>query len=120
MLLKFGFGGKWHGWMPKCISTASFAVLVNGSPSRLFKAHRGIQQGGPLSPFLFTIVLEALGSLLVKLREVGVITGFEISRKREAVSHLQFDDDTILFRSTKRDEILALKKNFEVLCWCPI
>lgn len=52
---------------------------------------------------------------MVKPREVGVITGFDVSQNGEAISHLQFADDTILFRSAKRDEILALKKNFEVI-----
>lgn len=45
----------------------------HGSPSRLFKASRGIQQGFPLSSFLFTLVAEALGVLLVKAKDTGLI-----------------------------------------------
>lgn len=60
MLRKFGFGDTWRGWMRECILTTSFFVLVNGSPSRLFKVSRGIWQGDSLSPLLFTIVVEAL------------------------------------------------------------
>ena len=110
MLLKFGFGETWLRWMHECISTTSFSVLVNGSPSKLFKISRGIRQGDPLSPFLFTIVVEALSSLLVKAREMGVISGFVASRNGEVITHLQFADDTILFSSTKREEIMALKR----------
>lgn len=43
MLLKFGFGDTWQEWMGECNSTTSFSVLVNGSPSKLFKASRGIR-----------------------------------------------------------------------------
>lgn len=96
--------------MHECISITSFSVLVNGSPSKLFKASRGIQQGDALSPFLFTIVVEAISSLLVKAREMGVISGFQASRSGEVISHLQFVDDTLLFSLTKREEIMALKR----------
>ena len=96
MLIRFRFGETWCRWMYECISTTSFSVLVNGSPSKLFKGSRGIQQGYPLSPFLFTIVVDDLSSLLVKAREMGVISGFEASRNGEVITHLQFEDDTIL------------------------
>lgn len=98
MLIIFGFGETWRRWMHECISTTSFSVLVNGSPSKLFKGSRGIRQGDPLSPFLFMIVVEALSSLLVKVREMGVVSGFEASRNEEVITYLQFAVDTILFR----------------------
>lgn len=60
----------------KSISSTSFSVLVNGSPSRLFQALRGLRQGDPLSPFLFTIVAEALGTLLLKAKDLGLVRGF--------------------------------------------
>ena len=110
MLFKFGFGGIWRGWIHDCIST-TFSVLVNGSPSKFFKASRGIRQGDPLSLFLFTIVEEALISLLlVKAKDVGLIGGFEMGRSGEVITHFQFTDYTILFSSSRRDEILALRK----------
>lgn len=37
MLFQFGFGETWQKWIHECISTTSFSVLVNGSPSKLFK-----------------------------------------------------------------------------------
>ena len=67
----------------------------------MFHASRGIRQGDPLSPILFKIVMEALSTLLLRAREMGVISGFEFIPNGEAISHLQFADDTVLFRSTK-------------------
>lgn len=110
MLLRFGFRETWRRWIREYITTTSFFVLVNGFPSKLFNAFRGIRQGDPLSPFLFTIVVEALSILLVKARDMGVISGFEVSRNGEAISHLQLADDTILFSSTKIEEILSMKR----------
>ena len=55
-------------------------------------------------------MVQELSVLLVKARELGVIHGFEINHGGEAITHLQFSDDSILFSSTKREEILALKR----------
>lgn len=58
------------------ISSSSFPILVNGSPSRLFKASRGLRQGDPLSCFLFTMVAEAMSALLMKAKDIEIIWGF--------------------------------------------
>ena len=42
-------------WIMGCLSTANFAVLINGTPSNFFTATRGIRQGCPLSPLLYLV-----------------------------------------------------------------
>lgn len=54
--------------------------------------------------------MEALSVFLVRAKELGEIHGFEKDRGGEAITHLQFADDTILFNSTRREELLALKR----------
>ncbi|RVW30380.1 Transposon TX1 uncharacterized 149 kDa protein [Vitis vinifera] len=36
VMQKMGFGEKWAGWIRWCISTASFSVMINGSPAGFF------------------------------------------------------------------------------------
>jgi hypothetical protein len=42
-----------------CISSVRFSVMINGNPSTFFNSSHGLQQGDPLSQFLFVIVMEA-------------------------------------------------------------
>ena len=45
VMQKMGFWDKWVGWISWCISTASFSVLINGSPTGFFQSTRGLRQG---------------------------------------------------------------------------
>ena len=72
VLGKMGFGSKWINWIRWCISTATFSVLVNGTPTGFFQSSRGLRQGDPLSPFLFVIGMEALSCLIDR----AVVGGF--------------------------------------------
>ena len=74
---------------------------MNGSPSLLFNALRGLRQGDPLFPFLFSIMVKALSALFSKAKDCSFTEGFEVGRGVEVITHLQFADDTILFSSSR-------------------
>lgn len=117
MLRRMGFGVTWRGWIHQCISTTASSVQINGSPTKLFKAYKGIQQGDPLSPFLFTIVVEALSLLLVKARELGMISGFEMSvvEKESPACNLQIIPFFLVLPRGKK--LWLYEESFDVFSW---
>ena len=96
-----GFSPRWRTWMRCYLSTVSYAVLVSGNAKGWVKATRGLRQGDPLSPFLFTIIADVLSRML-RAEERSMLEGFTVGRNRTRVSHLQFADDTIFFLTLVR------------------
>ena len=109
VLEKKGFSPIWRKWMRGCLSTVSFAVLVNGNAKGWVKASRGLRQGDPLSPFLFTIVTNVLSRMMLTTEERSLLEGFRVGRNRTRVSRLQFANDTIFFSNTYEEELQTLK-----------
>ncbi|KAJ9674188.1 hypothetical protein PVL29_023628 [Vitis rotundifolia] len=109
VLEKKGFSPRWRKWMSGCLSSVSYAVLVNGNAKGWVKAFRGLRQGDPLSPFLFTLVADVLSRMLLRAEERNLLEGFRVGRNRTRVSHLQFADDTIFFSNTREEELQTLK-----------
>lgn len=62
-----------------CIST-TFAIMVNESPSSFFKTSRGLRQGDPLSLLLLIAVIEGLNKMLLRVRELELFTGSNVSK----------------------------------------
>ena len=86
-----------------------FIWLVNGNAKGWVKASRGLRQGDPLSPFLFTIVADVLSRMMLRAEERSLLEGFRVGRNRTRVSHLQFADVTIFFSNSCAKELQTLK-----------
>lgn len=60
--------------------------------------------------FLFTIVAEWLNAFLFKAKDRGLIGGFEVDRGEEAIAYLQFANNTIIFSSSRWEDVVVLKR----------
>uniref|UniRef100_A0A453J308 Uncharacterized protein n=1 Tax=Aegilops tauschii subsp. strangulata TaxID=200361 RepID=A0A453J308_AEGTS len=59
-LRHLGFGTRWCEWISILLSTASTRVLLNGTPGPPIAHAQGLRQGDPVSPMLFTLVIDKL------------------------------------------------------------
>ena len=109
-LIAFGFDHNWVRWVMALVTSSSFSILVNGSPSETFIPTRALRQGDPLSPFLFILMMEGLGQSIKHAKEVGKIKGLQLSKNGQALSHQQFVDETMLQRIPTVKEPLAYKQ----------
>ncbi|WMV20737.1 hypothetical protein MTR67_014122 [Solanum verrucosum] len=92
--VQIGFGRRWIKWIEFCIKT------------------RGLRQGDPLSPFLFIIAMEGLGSLMRRAATNNWIKGFSIKNRNNEimeVTHLLFADDTVVFCEAEQEQICYLR-----------
>ena len=71
-----------------CLITSTFPVIVNGKPKNLVCGERGVRQGDPLSPFLFTLVAGSLSHLIFRAVVSGLTRGVKVGSKGVVVSHL--------------------------------
>lgn len=106
VLERKGFRWRWRGWIQRCLKSTCFAVIINGKPKSWFTASRGLKQGDPLSPFLFTLATDIMSRMLSKGVDRGFIEGLRVGRGEGLmVSHLQYADDAIMFTSANLDSL---------------
>ena len=91
-------------------------VLINGTPSSFFQISRGLQQGCPLSPVLFLLIIEGLSKMIDAVKKYGKIDGLKIYRTL-MLTHLIFVDDVLLFGAGKHTSWEEFHKILSTL-WC--
>ncbi|KAA3471353.1 reverse transcriptase [Gossypium australe] len=109
VMLKMGFTERWIALVMKCVSTASYAVNINGIRGRVFHPTRGLRQGDPFNPYLFLICSEGLSALIRKAVDERIIKGVKTSRRGPEISHLLFADDCLLFGESIKEQVIVLK-----------
>ncbi|KAM1939411.1 hypothetical protein ACFX13_027258 [Malus domestica] len=108
IMAKLGFAPLFCKWIKACISTVSFSIVINGTPTGFIVPRRGLRQGDPLSPFLFLLCTEGLLVLLRKGLEQGALHGFKFMPMGTPLTHLFFADDSVVFGNATVDDVRAV------------
>lgn len=98
------------------MSSAYFSVLVNGSFYGFFPSTQGIRQGDPLSPALFTILLDLLSRILSRAEHEGKISSVKTAQTAPRVSHLMYADDLVIYCKIDLEETIEIKNCLDLYC----
>ncbi|XP_074278502.1 uncharacterized protein LOC141602090 [Silene latifolia] len=111
MLTFLNFPLKFIDLVMECITTASYSVVLNGEVFGHFKGAKGLRQGDPLSPLLYTIAMEYLSRIL-KHTTSTMPFKFHLMCSQLKLSHLMFVDDLLLFCKGDVNSIMILLRSF--------
>lgn len=79
-----------------CVTTVSYRFSINGTPSKILKAKRGLRQGDPMSPLLFVLIMEYFHRVLQSLSRVPNFN-FHPKCEKMKIINLCFADDILMF-----------------------
>jgi hypothetical protein len=110
-----GFGIQMTNWVMSCVTSSSFAILLNSEAIDFFRSGRGLRQGCPLSPLLFIMVMEGLSLLLKNNIGEGKLSGIKVSRLIN-ILHLLFVDDVLIMTKDSLHEWIEISKIINLFC----
>lgn len=107
-LLAYGFHPTWTARIMTLVKGDSYKLKVNGFLSPPFTPGRGLRQGDPLSPYLFGLATDVLSFRLTQALQEGKIEGFRFTPHSQALTHLFFVDDSLLFAEATVREAMSI------------
>ncbi|KAJ9536686.1 LOW QUALITY PROTEIN: hypothetical protein OSB04_un000159 [Centaurea solstitialis] len=118
LLDEFGFHPAFNKWIAEMIQSPSYSLALNGGSFGFFKGARGIRQGDPISPYLFTLVMEGFSLILKKCIRESHAFRFHANCEELNITHLCFADDLFVFTYGDVDSVRTLKKALELFRHC--
>jgi hypothetical protein len=116
ILRNFGFNDIFVGWIMECVTSVSYALLINGGKTKSFIPSRGLRQGDPLSPYLFILSQDILSRIIENQFNGGGLSGVKASIGSPAITHVMYADDIVIFSKATRNEASNLNHCIEKYC----
>ncbi|GJW05389.1 RNA-directed DNA polymerase, eukaryota, reverse transcriptase zinc-binding domain protein [Tanacetum coccineum] len=110
IMKNFGFHDKFIGWVMTCVSSAAFSICLNGERHGYFKSGRGLRQGDPMSPYLFTLVMEVLTLMVQRRIERDNQFKYHWGCKEIKLAQLCFANDLLMLCNGDYKSVEILKK----------
>jgi hypothetical protein len=91
-----GFSSKWCSWIEQVVTKGSVGIKINGIGHN-FQTKKCVRQGDPLSPILFSLIVDMLAILISRSKDLGHVSGVVPHLVNDGLSILQYVDGTIIF-----------------------
>jgi len=109
MLIQMGMKLIMMNWIMRCIYSAFFVFLINGSLSDFFGSSCRLRQGCLISHFLFLLVVEGIRKLIRNARRTSELWEHQVSPS-ESLFHLLFVDDVSMFCVDSLHEFQSIRR----------
>nr|GEX93710.1 RNA-directed DNA polymerase, eukaryota, reverse transcriptase zinc-binding domain protein [Tanacetum cinerariifolium] len=113
LLKQFRFHPKMILWLMVCIRTANFSINVNGKSCSFFQGGRGLRQGDPLSPYLFTLDMEFFTLIMERNVKKTIGVTYHFGCKSLDITHICFADDLLVFSHGNPVYVKVIKDSLE-------
>ncbi|XP_074304745.1 putative mitochondrial protein AtMg01250 [Silene latifolia] len=94
-----------------CVKSTSFSLCLNGSTFGYFKGQRGLRQGDPISPLIFTLCMDYLTRMINYATEKWPFQYHPLCKGLK-LNHLMFADDLLMFCKGNAQSIMLLIRAF--------
>lgn len=95
--------------MKQVLFNGTVSVKLNGEMSPYYQSAKGVRQGDPLSPFLFSLAADCLIRMVLKAHHNCLITRLAFDLIPQGVAILQYADDTVVCLSRDLEKALNHK-----------
>nr|XP_016440054.1 PREDICTED: uncharacterized protein LOC107765869 [Nicotiana tabacum] len=109
VMFELGFPSQFITWIMECVHTVNYTIVINGEPTELFNAARGLRQGDLISPFLFAMAMEYLSRCLNELKEVKAFK-YHPRCAKLGITDLSFADDLLMFTRGDIASVAAMQQ----------
>ncbi|XP_074305538.1 uncharacterized protein LOC141640755 [Silene latifolia] len=111
LLEELHFPPEFKAMILQCITTTTFSLSINGEMFGYFQGKRGLRQGDPLSPLIFTLCMEYLTRTL-QYASSKYEFKFHPMCKKQRLTSLMFADDVMLFSKGDANSMMLLLQSF--------
>ncbi|KAJ4787196.1 RNA-directed DNA polymerase (reverse transcriptase)-related family protein [Rhynchospora pubera] len=116
VLEMYGLPRNYIDWVKACVTSARFAILINGAADGFIKPTRGVRQGCSLSPYLFILALDVLSRYLQFMVQKREIKGVQLARGAPVLTNLMYADDLLILGEATYQEIATISVALNMFC----